>query len=153
MRRAVERRMSLVVLVLVGLSVAGELVMLLSRAFEQRPRDLIAEGAVLIDPDPTGNVQVPHAHAFVQDGTLLVKGIVRCGSCTTQPQDDSLDVALFSPAGLLLDRASCRCGLADAGGVDRFFSVYLRTVPPPASRIQFRCGASEQVGAHGPLVK
>lgn len=150
MRRATEKRMNLVALILLGTSVAMALTLLIVPASTHGPRDLIAEGMVSIAPDPSGDVVVPHAHAFVDNGTLLVKGTVRCDVCAVLTQKRTLNVTLLSPAGLSLDQASCQCGSSvDPSRPQGPFSVRLKTIPPTGSRIQVRCQVSEPIGKVG----
>ena len=133
MKRRTERRMTLVLGVLLGSQVVCVIVFFcLPRGYT----DLFADGTLKLETRPAPGTSLPHAHATQDSQSLRVSGRLRREYNEAPDQHGQVTLTVLSAEGLRLDelvRDYTLSTRAPKGGGR--FDVRFQTIPPAGSTI------------------
>jgi len=133
MKKSTERRMNLVAMTILGLNVAGVMVVLILRVVLYKG-DLLEDGSLSLESAPAPGTSLSDVQTCAHPNELLVTGHIRRDDDSNAAGRVQVTITLLSPTGDVLDRGNAWYSLfADRKRHSAHFETRLDTVPPEGS--------------------
>ena len=150
MKKSTERRMNLVVDVILVVQVAGVVSILIFNAVHEHRyhRDLLGTDALTLKFEGPEDIELQDPHAYVRDDGLVISGFLHRSEVGGGPVASRIDVKLQSASGTVLQETTLRdLPRCERGGVH--FSTRIPEIPSGRSVLSIRAFA-DQEDASGP---